>query len=273
MVGADAVVVDISKIAISDESPKIMEGIADWLTAYSDPLILNKAFARWLRIKPLDAPHWREDLLIAMKGAPDGVVLPKTSGPDQIRTLASELYEVEQKLGLKHNSTKIIPQIGETARAALTMSDLTRDPQPRLTGFAWNADNVARALGATRTHDKDGNWTDSMRHVRATTLFLAKAMGVMAIETSASNPRDVEAGIAEARAAKHDGFTGVSAVHPRQISAINQAFSLSAQERAEAEAIIGLFATNPGVKTVEHEGKRLDQKDLAQMKEVRALGC
>lgn len=272
MVGADVVVVDISKIAVSDESPKIMEGIADWLTTYSDPLILNKAFARWLRIKPLDAPHWREDLLIAMKGAPDGVVLPKTTGPDQIRTLASELYEVEQKLGLKHNSTKIIPQIGETPRAALTMGDLTRDPQPRLTGFAWNAENVVRSLGATRSRDEHGNWTDAMRHVRASTLFLAKAMGVMAIETSTSNPRDVEIGIAEARAAKQDGFTGVSAIHPRQVSAINQAFSLSAEERAEAEAIIGLFATNPGVKTVEHQGERLDHSDLDEAKKMRALG-
>lgn len=272
MVGADALVVDISMIPTGENSAEIMQTIAEWLKTYSDPLIANKAFARWLRIKPLDAPMWREDLVIAMLGAPDGVILPKTTGPEQIRMLASELYEIEQKLGLKHNSTKIIPQIGETPRSALTMGDLTRDPQPRLTGFAWNADNVMRSLGASRCRDAEGKWTDSMRHVRASTLFLAKAMGVMAIETPTADPRNVEIGLVEARAAKQDGFTGVAAVHPRQISLINQAYSLTASERAEADAIIGLFASNPQAKTVERDGESLDFTDLEQARKLRALG-
>lgn len=243
MVGAEALVIDLAAIPNDDSAEQMRRDVAHWLRTYSDPLIAKKAFARWIRIKPLDAPNWRDDLLVAMEGAPDGVFLPKVTGPTQIRMLASELYEIEQKIGLKHNSTKIIPQIGETPQAALTLPSLTGDPQPRLTGFAWNADNVARGLGAKRTRRDDGSWTDSLSHVRAMTLILAKAMGVMAIDTSTTDAADVERGAQDARNAKQDGFTGMCATHPRQVTIINDAYALSAKERAEAEAVLGLFAS------------------------------
>ena len=167
-------------------------------------------------------------------------LLPKVAGAEQIRVLASELYEIEQKLGLKHNSTKIVPQVGETAHAALTLGDLVRDRQPRLSGFAWNAENVARGLGAKRTRCEDGRWTDALAHVRAMTLMLARSIGVVAIDTATGDFRNVEQGKRDARHAKHDGFHGMFAAHPRQVAAIHEAYALSAKERAEAEAVIGL---------------------------------
>lgn len=243
MVGADAVVIDLSVVPTDDSAPELRAEIAEWLGNYADPLIAKKAFARWVRIKPLDAPHWRDDLVVAMEGAPDGVMVPKITGPQQIRMLASEIYEIEQKLKLKHNSTKIVPQVGETAEAALTLGELTNDPQPRLVGFAWNADNVAKGLGARRTQREQGGWTDTMHHVRAMTIILARAMGVMAIETAAPHTGDAVGGERHAHAAKMDGFTGVAAVHPRQVKAIHEAYSMSAAERAEADTVIGLVAS------------------------------
>lgn len=242
-VGADAVVVDLSCIEPGEESEQACSFLADWLKAHTDPLVSDKAFARWVRIKPLDQPLWREDLMAIMRGSPEGVILPKTTGTDQIRMLASELYEIEQKLGLKHNTTKIIPQVGETPRAALTLHELINDRQPRLSGFAWNAQNVARGLGAKRTKCDDGRWTDALSHVRAMTLMLARSIGVMGIDTPTENPKDAEQSLADARKAKRDGFTGIAASHPAQVAAINEAYSLSAAERAEAEALLGLFAS------------------------------
>lgn len=240
MVGADAVVIDLSCVPIDEDAPQLRADIAAWLKAHSDPLIARKAFARWVRIKPLDTPMWREELAAVMQGAPEGVILPKATGNDDLRVLASELYEIEQKLGLKHNTTKIIPQIGETPRAALTLNELTTDRQPRISGFMWNADNVARGLGAKRTRCEDGRWTDALSHVRAMTVILARTMGVLAIDTATADYRDVALGQRDARYAKQDGFHGMGALHPRQVAAIHDAYALSARERAEAEAVIGL---------------------------------
>jgi len=276
LVGADAIVVDLASIPADDGAEAMRDEIAAWLKTYSDPLVANKAFARWVRIKPLDGPLWREDLMAVMKGAPDGVILPKTGGPQQVRQLASELYEVEQKLGLKHNSTKIMPQIGETPHAALTLSELTQDPQPRLTGFTWNAQGLAERLGAKRTQDENGRWTDVMRHVRANVILLAKSMGVTPIETPTIDAADEERGGIDARAAREDGFTGMCATHPRQVAAINDAFSLSSSERAEADAMINLFAAEKAAMAAAKEVKEpeVPEEDAAQsqLQKLRAIG-
>lgn len=279
MVGADAIVVDLACIPADERDNKgaaaMREDVAAWLRTYSDPLVANKAFARWVRIKPLDGRLWHEDLVAVMKGAPDGVILPKTGGPQQVRQLASELYEIEQKLGLKHNSTKIMPQIGETPHAALTLSDLTQDPQPRLTGFTWNAQGLAERLGAKRVQDENGQWTDVMRHVRANVILLAKSMGVTPIETPTINPDDKERGAEDARAARADGFTGMCATHPRQVAAINEAFSLSSAERAEADAMINLFAAEKAAMAAAKEVKvaelPVEEEAQTQMQKLRAI--
>ncbi len=273
MVGADAVVLDLTAVAEGEASKGVGDEVASWLKTYSDPLIANKAFARWVRMKPLDAPLWRDELLAAMRGEPDGVIVPKITNPEAIRTLASELYEIEQKLGLKHNSTKIIPQVGETPAAALALAQLTGDRQPRLTGFAWNAENVARGLSAKRARRDDGSWTDAVSHVRAMTIILAKTMGIMAIETPIENPANAEETLAAAREAKQDGFTGMAATHPRQIAAINEAYSLSAKERAEAEALMGLFASKPKAtpKTDADAPKAPAVPEEMKPKQVRAI--
>lgn len=274
MVGADAVVVDLSCVPNDEDAPQLRADIAAWLRAHSDPLIARKAFARWVRIKPLDTPMWREELAAVMQGAPEGVILPKATGNDDLRVLASELYEIEQKLGLKHNTTKIIPQIGETPRAALTLNELTTDRQPRISGFMWNADNVARGLGAKRTRCEDRRWTDALSHVRAMTVILARTMGVLAIDTATADYRDVELGQRDARHARQDGFHGMCAFHPKQVAAIHDAYALSARERAEAEAVIGLANSRSIAELLaEADGVTEDfAEDLAPAQSIRSLG-
>ena len=240
--GADAIIVDLANLPAGDDAAEARTAIAEWLTTYADPMLVPKPFARWIRVKPVDTPLWREDLIAVMNAAPDGVVLPKTKGPEAIRMLASELYEIEQKLGLKHNSTKIIPQIGETPRAALTLADLTSDPQPRLTGFTWNAASLARGIGAKRTHDTSDNWTGVLQHVRSMTVLLAKAMGVTALETAASSESDYETVFNDAQSAKHDGFTVMFASNAEHIAAIEDAYAITTTEREEANAVLDQFA-------------------------------
>ncbi|MGB7407686.1 MAG: aldolase/citrate lyase family protein [Pontixanthobacter sp.] len=234
-VDADAVVVDLAAVPMDETAEAVRDAVVDWLIEFADPFACEKPFARWVRIKPTDTPLWREDLVAVMRGAPDGVVLPKVCGPDDMRRLASELYEIEQALGLKHNSTKIMPQIGETPRAALMLAEMTSDPQPRLTAFTWNADRLLHNLKARRSHDSSGEWTGVPQHVRSMTILLAKAMGVMAIDTAPKAESDHHAVLRHADAARQDGFSGSFARGPQQTAAINQAYAITMQDRQEAE--------------------------------------
>ncbi len=233
--GADAIVVDLANIPGDESAEALRSGIAAWLTRFADPAAAERPFARWVQVKPMDAPLWRNDLVAVMAGAPDGVVVPRVTGPDDLRRLAAELYEIEQSLGLKHNSTKIMPRIGETARAVLSLERLSDDPQPRLTAFTWNAVALAKAIGARRTHDAQGQWCGVPAQVRSTTILLARAMGVVALETAADAALDDEAIVDHANAARQDGFGGMFATSARQIAAINAAYAMPNAERDAAE--------------------------------------
>ncbi|MGB3739369.1 MAG: aldolase/citrate lyase family protein [Pontixanthobacter sp.] len=236
LVGADAIVVDLAGVPDGQDAAATRNAVATWLKEFGEPDFCVKPFARWVQVKPMDMPLWREDLVAVMAGAPDGVVLPKVTGPDDIRRLAAELYEIEQGHRLKHNSTKIMPRIGETARAALTLAALIDDPQPRLTAFTWHAPSVARAVGARRMRNDAGHWTGVLAHVRAATLMLARTMGVIAVETPADAFGDHAAIFGHAQSARLDGFHGMFATGPRQIAAIAEAYALSDTERTDGEA-------------------------------------
>ena len=103
------------------------------------------------------------------------------------------------------------------------------------------------------------------------TLFAAHAASVAAIDTVFPAIKD-EAGLAAyAARARRDGFTGMMAIHPSQVEAINAAFTPSADETARAQAIVDAFAANPGVGVLQVDGKMVDAPHLKQAKHILAL--
>lgn len=269
--GADVLVIDLATLGEGAIDPPILARAAEWLAAHRSQVTATARFGRWVRLRPLETADWQDDLAVVMGGAPDGVILPRASEPEQVRTLASALYENEQRHGIAHNTTRIVLQLGETAAAALTMRGFLADPHLRLAGLAWNAAGLAQAIGATRLTAGAGRASDALALVRAETLLLAKAMGLMAIESAASDPADAERGAAEALAARRDGFNAMAAVHPRHIPAINHAFLPTAAERAEAQAIVAAFDAHPGAQMVAHRGQQIDRAALARAQQLLAL--
>ena len=61
----------------------------DWLEAHKRQITMRKQ-ARWVRINAVETGMWREDLAAVMAGAPEGIMLPKAEGPEQIRQVAAE---------------------------------------------------------------------------------------------------------------------------------------------------------------------------------------
>ncbi len=262
--GADAIIVDLEDAVAAEARPAARGLTTEWLAAHRSQMTPGPQprMERWVRINPLDTPFWREDIVAAMRGAPDGIVLPKAAGAEQLRLLAAEIYELEQRNGVPSGSTRIIPLVSETAAAALTIGGYVGSSLPRLGGLMWGAEDLSAAVGASRKYGDDGNWTDTFRMVRATVLLAAHASGVAAIDTLHADFRD-EAGLSRmARAARADGFSGMLAIHPGQVAVINAAFTPSEDELAGARAILAAFAANPGAGVVSLDGHMLDQPHL-----------
>lgn len=264
--GADVVIVDLEDAVAPPAKPRARNLARNFLDAHPP----GGGFARWVRINPIDTPLWREDLAAVMPAQPDGIMVPKAAGPEQMQALASELHQAEWRSGAPTGSTRILPLVSETPAAALGISAYAHTPFPRLAGLTWGAEDLSAVIGASRKRDSEGRWTDAFRFVRAQVLLSAHARGVMAIDTLHAEFRDLD-GLARIAADSYaDGFTGMLAIHPSQVPVINAAFTPSEAEVAEARAIVNAFSANPGAGALSYEGRMLDQPHLEQARRLLA---
>lgn len=265
--GAHALIVDLEDAVAVSAKLAARRITRDWLEVHKRQITMRKQ-ARWVRINAVETGLWQEDLAAVMSGAPEGIMLPKAEGPEQIRQVAAQIYELEQRHGIPNGQTRLLPLVSETPRAALTISAYMDASMPRLAGLTWGAEDLSAELGAARKRDAEGQWTDAFRFVRAQTLLVSHARGVWPIDTLYADFRDLEGTRRAAEAARADGFAGMLAIHPSQVPLINAAFTPSEEELAHARAIVDAFAANPGVGALQLNGRMLDQPHLRQ---ARAL--
>lgn len=270
--GAHAVIVDLEDAVAPTAKVQARTMARDWLAIHRHHVIESRPMARWVRINAFDTGMWRDDLEVVMAGAPDGVMLPKCEGPEQVRQLSAEIYELEQRNGIAVGATRILPLVSETARSAMTIPAYIDESMPRLGGMTWGAEDLSAVLGASRKRDASGAWTDAFRFIRAQCLLAAHAKGVWAIDTLHDDFKDEDGTRRAAESARADGFTGMLAIHPAQVPIINAAFAPTEAELAEAQAIVALFASNPGAGTLQYNGRMIDQPHLKMAKLLLGLG-
>ena len=263
--GADVVIVDLED-AVAPPAKQAARMLAlSFLRAHTQT---GNPFGRWVRINPLDGQLWREDLAAIMPGKPDGIMVPKAAGPEQLQALAGELSVQEPRNGIPNGATRILPLVSETPAAALGITDYVSAPLPRLAGLTWGAEDLSAAIGASRKCDERGYWMDAFRYVRAQVLLTAHARGVLAIDTLHAEFRDIDGLKRSAADSYAEGFSGMLAIHPSQVPVINHAFTPGEEEIAQAQAIVSAFSANPGAGTLQLDGRMIDQPHLEQARRL-----
>lgn len=232
--GTDVIVLDLEHADAAAARREARELAGHWLGVHRHRIV-ERGAGRWVRINALDTGHWRDDLAAVMPGAPDGIVLPRSAGPDAIRQLAAELYELEQQCRLPSGSTRILPLVGDTPRAALTIASHIDAPHQRLAGLGWEPGRLAAELGAVRTQRSDGGWSDVFRAVRTQTLLAARVCGVAAVDAPVPPVAGEDAIRAAASDACGDGFSGIFASDAAQVAIIHAAFATAGGPAADAD--------------------------------------
>ena len=229
-----------------------------------DVLMANQAGRDrlWVRINPLDGPHALDDLAAIMPARPGGVMLPKVNGRPDVDQLDHYLSAFEAANGGDVGSTPIIALITETAQAMFHTGDY--EGAPRVIALTWGAEDLADSIGAASNRDADGAYSFTFELARSLCLLGAAAAGVRAIETIQSDFRDLEALRTRADKVRRGGFGGMLAIHPAQVEVINQAFEPTPAEIADAQAIVDIFAANPGVGAIGYKGGMLDRPHLSR---------
>jgi citrate lyase subunit beta / citryl-CoA lyase len=262
--GADAVVLDLEDSVAAANRDTARQKIRAFLDARPPS---RRTYQLWVRVNPLDDTALT-DLAAIAGGAPDGIMLPKIDGPDDVLRLSHYLDALEAREGVPHGHIKIAPVATETPTAPLRLGEFSSARLERLAGLNWGAEDLSAAIGASTNVDESGRWTLTYRWVRSAVLLAAKSAGVQAIETVYVDYRDLDGLRASCRAAAQEGFTGRVAIHPDQVAPINEAFAPSPDDVALARKIVAAFADERGVGTVGIDGKMFD---IPHLKRARNL--
>ncbi len=253
--GADAVILDLEDAVSPENKVVARERVAAFLKATPRG---KRPTQYWVRVNPFDTSLTLDDLAAIMGGAPDGIMQPKTNGPEDVRRLSHYLDALEAAHGIEPGSVRILPVATETAVAPFTLGQFATAGLSRLAGLTWGAEDLAAAVGASTNLDASGEWAFTYKMVRSLCLLAAHAAGVQAIDTLYVDFRDEEGLRASSRAARGEGFSGRIAIHPAQVAGINESFLPSPAEVAHAQRVLDAFAASPGAGTVGLDGKMID---------------
>ncbi len=253
--GADALILDLEDSVAPTAKAAAREHVAAFL---AEP----RAMPLFVRINPLDSGLADDDLAAVLPGRPDGIMLPKAEGEASLAALDARL----------DGAIAILPIATETPAAIFALGSYG-GVTDRLVGLTWGAEDLPAAIGAATSREADGSYTAPYQLARSLTLFGAHAAGVSAIETVYPDFRDLDGLAAYAARGRRDGFTGMMAIHPSQVAVINAAFTPSAEERAKAQAIVDLFAANPGAGALQLDGRMVDAPHLKAARALLALAA
>lgn len=267
---ADIVILDLEDSVAPDAKPAARGLVGEVLGAAD----LAARRRLWVRINPLDSGQALADLVAVMASAPGGILLPKSAGADDVTTLHHYLSAMEAAHGLTAGSTRIAALVTETPGAMFTAGSYgaTGDwpGKERLAALSWGAEDLGSALGTRQRIGPDGRYAPVFELARSLCLLGAASAGVAAIETIMADFRDLAGLAARAAYVRGQGYAGMLAIHPDQVPVINDAFTPSEAELAEAQEIVSLFAANPGAGTIGHKGAMLDRPHLVQAQKLLA---
>jgi citrate lyase subunit beta/citryl-CoA lyase len=257
---ADGIILDLEDSVAPDAKALAREQIAQAIAA--------NGFGRrevWVRSNGLDTPWWIDDLAMAGRAGPDGVLVPKISSVEDLSTVGDRLAA----LGAG-GSIRVWAMI-ETARAVLHAEELaaaSRDPRTRLAGFVFGPNDIARE---TRIRMQPGR--AAMIPMITHCILAARAHGLDILDGPYSDLGNVDGFGQECTQARDLGFDGKTLIHPGQIEACNAIFTPPAQEVAHARRIIAAFEQpeNAGRGAIRLDGQMVERLHAEMAKRTIAI--
>ncbi len=186
---------------------------------------------RLVRINPLGSGLAEEDLEAVLAARPDGIVLPKVEGSDEIHRVCQQISAAEQANGWASGSIALLVLI-ETPQAVLNLREICT-AEPRLQGLIFGAEDFAGSIGATRSRD-----ALELLYARSAVVICAAAFNLQALDMVWLDLQDLEGLRREAQAGAGMGFTGKQIIHPNQVQPVQEAFTPSEEAIQSAKRIV-----------------------------------
>jgi citrate lyase beta subunit len=207
-----------------------------------------------IRVNGLSTPHAAADLRAVAASAADVVVVPKVEGPADAAAAVAAV------------GGKPVWVLIETPRAIQTVDAIAdvAGIEGLVAGFA----DLAKDL-----HLRPGSAREPLFHAMSRIVTAARASGILAFDgvfIDLDNPAGLEA---ETRQALAFGFDGKTCIHPSQLAVVNHIFSPTAEEVADARALIAAHeaAEAEGRNVATHRGKMVEILHVAEARRLLAV--
>jgi citrate lyase subunit beta / citryl-CoA lyase len=181
-----------------------------------------------VRVNGLGTSHFAADIEAVVGPGVDLVNLPKPESAADVCACADAIERAERGTG--HRAVGILANI-ESPRALRLASEIAT-ASPRVAGLQVGWADLLEPLNIDR-----GNST-AIESMQLTVRLAAGEAGIWAYDGAYPHIGDLDGFRREAEAARRLGYLGKSAIHPSQVSLANDVFQPTADEIAEALAIL-----------------------------------
>ena len=189
---------------------------------------------RLIRVNGLDTEWGEGDLEDAIAAEPDGILVPKVNGPDELRAIAARLK----------GETRLWAMM-ETPMGILNAKEISAST-PKLEGFVMGTNDLVKELFASHTTSRAPVMT-----ALSLCLLAARAHGLVCVDGVYNAFKDEDGLRAECQQGLEMGFDGKTLIHPAQIEAANEVFAPDDAALALARRYIEAFEGASGVAVVD----------------------
>ncbi len=198
-----------------------------------------------------------DDLGAVLAGDPrlDSIMLPKVSDADDVETLVRLLDE--------HDADVPVLALIESAAGVLHAEAIASAADTD--ALLFGAEDYAADVGASRTAERT-----EVLYARQRVVVAASAAGIDAIDTLYTDFEDTDGLRSDTEHGIEMGYDGKMAIHPRQVTVVNYAFTPSDERIAWAERVLAAQdeadAAGEGVFTV--DGEMIDAPLVTQAERI-----
>ncbi|MBX5040517.1 CoA ester lyase [Rhizobium lentis] len=249
----DAVILDLEDSVAPEKKAEARENLRRF---FAGPPLEGKE--RIIRINSLSSEFGAADLDLVTALLPDAVLLPKVDDPRDVTDISDLLADADVPEELR------IWAMIETPRGVLNVGAIAetgRTPTSRLDCLVVGLNDLRKETGVLPQPGRSFLVPWLMQVILA-----VKAYGLDALDSVFNDFRDAEGFEVECGQGRAMGFAGKMLIHPAQIAAANRHFGPSADEIAEAQAIISAFAdpTAEGLNVINADGRMIERLHLVQ---------
>jgi citrate lyase subunit beta/citryl-CoA lyase len=255
--GADAYILDLE-----DSVPLAQKAAARATLVSAAGAVAQSGAAALVRVNG-DAALIADDLQAAVDPAIRALMIPKVESAEELRALDARIAGLERARGMAAGHTLLIAQI-EHVRTLPRMDEIAGST-PRLMGMILGSEDFSVSAGMEPTPETLYGPNQQM-------LFACRRAGILpfGFPGSISVFRDLDLFRQIIRRAREMGFVGSYAIHPHQVTVMNELFVPPAEDVEHARELLAACeaAEAQGRGAFEFRGRMVDPPVVARAREV-----